>query len=85
MEERKTRRGDRKDGWWLRELPGMTQFTPHLYPNRADNEAYINLEIDLRPLDAYLAKKNAGRTEDKYTYFHLISAAIARPLSCGRK
>ena len=44
-----------------RELPGMTQFTPHLYPNRADNEAYINLEIDLRPLDAYLAKKNAGR------------------------
>ena len=29
----------------------------HLYPNRADNEAYINLEIDLRPLDAYLAKR----------------------------
>ena len=38
MEERKKRWGDRKDGWWLRELPGMTQFTPHLYPNRADNE-----------------------------------------------
>ena len=56
MEERKKRWGDRKDGWWLRELPGMTQFTPHLYPNRADNEAYINLDIDLRPLDAYLAK-----------------------------
>ena len=38
----------------------MTQFTPHLYPNRADNEAYINVDIDLRPLDDYLAKKNAG-------------------------
>lgn len=56
----------------------MTQFTPHLYPNRADNEAYINVDIDLRPLDDYLAKKNAGRTEDKYTYFHLISAAIGK-------
>ena len=78
MEERKKRWGDRKDGWWLRELPGMTQFTPHLYPNRADNEAYINLDIDLRPLDAYLAKKNQGLTEDKYTYFHVISAAIAK-------
>lgn len=51
---------------------------PHLYPNRADNEAYINVDIDLRPLDDYLAKKNAGRTEDKYTYFHLISAAIGK-------
>lgn len=78
MEQRKKQWGDRRDGWWLRELPGMTQFTPHLYPNRADNEAYINVDIDLRPLDAYLAKKNAGRAEDKYTYFHLISAAIGK-------
>lgn len=78
MEERKRRWGDRKDGYWLRDLPGMTQFMPHLYPNRADNEAYVNLDIDLRPLDAYLERLNQGRTEDKYTYFHLISAAIGK-------
>lgn len=78
MEERKKRWGDRKDGWWLRDLPAMNQFTPHLYPNRADNEAYINVDIDLRPLDAFLAKKNEGRAEDKYTYFHIISAAIGK-------
>ena len=36
------------------------------------------MEVDLRPLDAYLAQKNQGRTEDKYTYFHVISAAIAK-------
>lgn len=78
MEERKRRRGDRKDGYWLRDLPAMTQFMPHLYPNRADNEAYVNLDIDLRPLDAYLERLNQGRTEDKYTYFHLISAAIGK-------
>lgn len=56
----------------------MNQFMPHLYPNRADNEAYINVDIDLRPLDAYLAKKNEGRTEDKYTYFHIVCAAIGK-------
>lgn len=70
--------GDRKDGVWLRDLPAMNQIMPPLMPNRADNEAYISVDIDLRPLDAYLEKVNGGRTEDKYTYFHLISAAIAK-------
>ena len=51
---------------------------PGIMPNRADNEAYINVDIDLRPLDAYLSRKNEGRTEDKYTYFHVISAAIGK-------
>ncbi len=36
---------------------------PHLYPNRADNEAYINVDIDLRPLDDYLAKKKKRGTD----------------------
>ena len=78
MEKHKKRWGDRKDGWWLRDMPSMNQFTAHLYPNRADNEAYITEDIDLRPIEAYLAKKNEGRTEDKYTYFHVVSAAIAK-------
>lgn len=70
--------GDRKDGVWLRDLPAMNQIMPPLMPNRADNEAYVNVDVDLRPLDRYLEKVNAGREEDKYTYFHLISAAIAK-------
>lgn len=76
MEKKKW--GDRKDGVWLKDLPPLNRIMPGLMPNRADNEAYISVDIDLRPLDAYLAKKNEGRTEDKYTYFHLISAAIAK-------
>ena len=74
----KIRRGDRRDGVWLRDEPALNQFMAYLYPNRADNEAYINEEIDLRPIEAYLAKKNAGRTEDKYTYFHIICAAVVK-------
>ena len=71
-------RGDRRDGVWLREEPAMNQFMAYLYPNRADNEAYINEEIDLRPIEAYLAKKNEGRTDNKYTYFHIICAAVVK-------
>ena len=74
----KKRRGERKDAYWLRDLPAMNQIMPCIMPNRADNEAYINIDVDLRPLDEYLAKKNQGRDTDKYTYFHLISAAIGK-------
>ena len=70
--------GDRKDGVWLKDIPAMNRIMPPLMPNRADNEAHISVDIDARPLTAYLEKLNAGRTEDKYTFFHLISAAIGK-------
>ena len=78
MAKEKIRRGDRFDGVWLREEPALNQFMAYLYRNRADNEAYINEEIDLRPIEAYLAKKNEGLTEDKYTYFHIICSAVVK-------
>lgn len=70
--------GDRKDGIWLKDIPAMNRIMPSLLPNRADNEAHISVDIDLRPLNAYLEKINEGRTEDKYTFFHLVSAAIGK-------
>lgn len=78
MAQEKRNWGDRKDGIWLKDLPPLNRIMPGIMPNRADNEAYINVEIDLRPLEKYLEKKNEGLTEDKYTFFHLISAAIAK-------
>ena len=78
MSDNKKKWGDRKDGIWLKDIPAMNRIMPTLMPNRADNEAYINIDIDVRPLNAYLEKVNAGRTEDKYTFFHLISAALGK-------
>ncbi len=78
MAKIKRKLGDRKDGIWLKDIPAMNRIMPALMPNRADNEAYINVDIDARPLNAYLEKLNAGRTEDKYTFFHLISAAAGK-------
>lgn len=76
----KIKHGDRFDGVWLRDEPSMNQIMSYIYPNRADNEAYINEEIDLRPMEAYLARKNEGREGDKYKYFHVICAAVAKTL-----
>jgi len=78
MSNEKKKWGDRKDGIWLKDIPAMNRIMPALMPNRADNEAFITVDIDSRPLNAYLAKLNEGRTEDKYTFFHLISAAIGK-------
>ena len=78
MKQAKRKFGDRKDGIWLKDIPAMNRIMPALMPNRADNEAHISVDIDARPLNAYLEKLNEGRTADKYTFFHLISAAIGK-------
>lgn len=78
MKKQKRKWGDRKDAIWLKDIPAMNRIMPALMPNRADNEAFISVDIDARPLVAYLEKLNAGRTDDKYTFFHLISAALGK-------
>ena len=54
MEQQKRKWGDRRDGIWLKDIPPMNRLMPDILPNRADNEAYINIDIDIRPLNAYL-------------------------------
>lgn len=70
--------GDRRDAKWLKDIPSMNYIMPTIMPNRADNEAFITVDIDLAPMNAYLAQKNEGRTEDKYSFFHIVSAAIGK-------
>ena len=78
MTQKKKKWGDRRDAVWLKDLPSMNRIMPCIMPNRADNEAFVSVDIDYRPLEAYLQKKNEGLTEDKYTFFHVIAAAIGK-------
>ena len=55
------KRGDRKDGVWLKDLDPLHGFMPYLYPNRADNEAFIQEQIDITALNEYLKKKTVFR------------------------
>ena len=77
---RKKRRGDRKDGYRVEETDIMHAFMPYLMPNRADNEAVLNTVIDLTAVNGYLEEKNAGNPEFRYTFFHVICAAIAKTI-----
>ena len=74
----KRRRGDRRDARLVRDLDSMHVFMPIMLPNRADNEAFIQELVDMSAVEAYLEKKNAQSPEYKYTFFHVILAALAR-------
>lgn len=75
------KRGDRRDGVWLSDLDPMHGIMPLIYPNRADNEAFIQEQIDLTNLNAYLAKKTESDPEFKYTYLHAFVAALVRTIT----
>ena len=70
----------RKDGTLVPETDPMHLITPHMVPNRCDNEAVLTELFDMTAVEAYLAKKNADGPEFKYTFFHVICAAIAKVL-----
>ena len=81
----KIKRGDRRDGVWLRDLDPMHGILPLIYPNRADNEAFIQEQIDLTALNAYLTEKTKEDPEFKYTYLHAIIAALVRTINLRPK
>jgi len=77
-QSKKRRRGDRRDATLVRGLDSMHAFFPLMMPNRADNEAFIQEMIDFGAVEAYLERKNAENPQYKYTFFHVILAALSR-------
>ncbi|MBE6552000.1 MAG: hypothetical protein E7665_07685 [Ruminococcaceae bacterium] len=81
MDEKKRRRGDRKDGYLVRDADPLHVMMPYLMPNRADNEAVANVVLDMTAVDKYLEEKNASGCEYKYTLFHVVTAALAKTIT----
>ena len=78
MPKKKKRWGDRWDAYRLRGLDPMHVMMPYMFGDRTDNEAVLGEVMDLTEVDKYLAKKNADHPEFKYTWFHFITAALAK-------
>ena len=74
----KRRLGDRRDGRWVRDVPGLTTIMMHLMPSRTAAEVYVNEKIDVTELLQWLEKKNAQHPEYKTTLMHCFIVAIAR-------
>ena len=78
----KRRFGDRHDARRLRpkDLDSMHVIFPHMVPNRADNEAVMRETVDLTAIQKYIDEKNYEGIEFKYTFFHVICAALAKTI-----
>ena len=71
---------DRRDGIKVRDINGLNVVMAHIKPNRCDSDVYINQKIDVTELVKYVEErnKNLKDKEDKITYFHAFSMAIAK-------
>ena len=76
-EKRKRRFGDRQDGWWVRDVSGLTTIMMHLMPKRTQAEVYVNEKIDATELVKYIEQKNLQHPDYRTTLFHCFIVAIA--------
>lgn len=69
---------DRKDAKWVGNIDSMHGLFPYIMPNRTDNEAVLNETVDLSAINEYIAEKNADDPAFRYTFFHVICAALIK-------
>ena len=79
-QERKRSWRDRNDGWYLKNIDSMHVIMPYVMPHRYANEAVVGEVVDITAMDEYLRKKNADGPDFKYTWFHVICAALAKTM-----
>ncbi len=75
------KRGDRRDGVWIRDIPGLNILMANLYPNRTDCEVFLQQEIDITELLQYIESKNGPDAPFKTTLFHCFVTMFARVLT----
>lgn len=85
---RKKRRGDRMDGWILKDLSSFTKLVPHLMTSRNSSAIYFKEKIDVTDFVRYVEEKNQELfhnpvntpqgSVDKITYFNVFLAALVR-------
>ena len=74
----KRRWGDRRDGRLMRDIDPMHAIVPYVYPNRADNEAFIQESVEMDPILKYVDKKNA-ELKEKVARGELPESALDDP------
>ncbi len=85
--------GDRRDGYLVRDADPMHVIMPLVWPDRADNEAFIFERLDITAVNEYLEKKNAelraatpeGEEVFKYTMFHFVVAVMMKTMTLRPK
>lgn len=70
--------GDRRDGHWVRDVPGLQTIMTHLMHNRTECEVYMNDTFDVTDVLKFIEKKNLEHPEYKTTLFHCFIYGAAK-------
>lgn len=81
VEKRPRKWGDRRDGHWVKDAPGLNVVLYSLLPKRTESEVYLHQEIDVTALLKYLEGKNTPDAPYKTTLFHCIVTMVARVIN----
>lgn len=76
----KKRRGDRRDGRWIRDIDGFHAVMMHLFPNRIEAEIYSKEQFDVTELLNMVEERNQANPDIQTKTFHIFVAAIAKTL-----
>lgn len=79
-EIRKKDRRDRRDAWYVSSSDSFHVIFPFVLPTRCANEAVMSYTFDITALDAYVKALNSKEPSFKYTWFHIICAALAKTI-----
>lgn len=64
----------------VKNLDAFHIIMPYLVPGRTNNEAVLTEDVDIENIQKYVDKKNADNPSYKYTWFQVITAAIAKTI-----
>lgn len=78
VQKRPRKFGDRKDGHWVKDVPGLNVIMTVLFPKRTESELWFHHEIDITELLKFLHWKNGPEAPRKTTLFHCFVLMFAR-------
>lgn len=82
---RKKNLKDRRDGYYLKDIDSMHVIMPYVMPHRIANEAVLGEIVDITAINDYINEKNSHNPDFKYTWFHVIAAALAKTIQLRPK
>lgn len=77
--EKRDRR-DRSDRIYVRNQDALHIIMPYNVPGRTNNEAVLSETVDIERIKEYVDKKNSSNPSSKYTWFQVITAAVAKTI-----
>ena len=79
-DKKKKKKGETRDAYLVTGLDSLHLLMTSIMGDRTDNEAVAKVDIPMDGIYDIIAKLNADSPEFKYTFFHLVCAAIYRTI-----